>query len=538
MATISLMRLKIIDCRVPACIRAACAAVLLLASVPSFAGSEPSAAPPKVSCAASLDKSGPQAWLAAAAVGLATREAWSVRFRQSDHGARQALRSIYASADGPLWLAHGHPTRQALALLSILKGAQGYGLQPTDYDAARLLSLATVMSGNGASGLGPAVYRPSESPCGGNDEAQFDLDLSAAAIVLVSDLHYGRIDPRTVGFDLGAPRPDDIDLAKALRTLATTEDVARALASFEPQFEHYRLLEQALAHYQRLAAADPADARLADRVRKIDLTLERWRWLPAFQAPPIIVNVPEFRLFAFRRITDRAADILQMDVIVGRTFPRTRTPVFAADMKSVIFRPYWDVPRSITLREMLPKIRANAGYLASQHLEIVSNGPGAAVLPATPASVQALAAGMARLRQQPGADNALGLIKFDLPNFHSIYLHSTPAQQLFLRSRRAFSHGCIRVSDPVALAAYVLRDTPGGWTPARIEAAMQGTETRRVRLAKPIRVMILYGTVLAKEDGEVLFFDDLYGQDRQLERLLGLAPITTATQHTAMRGSR
>jgi L,D-transpeptidase YcbB len=186
----------------------------------------------------------------------------------------------------------------------------------------------------------------------------------------------------------------------------------------------------------------------------------------------------------------------------------------------------------------LPKIRANPGYLASQHLELVSNGPGAAVLPATPASVQALAAGLTRLRQQPGADNALGLIKFDLPNFHSIYLHSTPAQQLFLRSRRAFSHGCIRVSDPVALAAYVLRDTPGGWTPARIEAAMHGTKTRRVKLAKPIRVIILYGTVLAKEDGEVLFFDDLYGQDRQLERLLGLAPITTATQHTAMRGSR
>ena len=177
---------------------------------------------------------------------------------------------------------------------------------------------------------------------------------------------------------------------------------------------------------------------------------------------------------------------------------------------------------------MLPKIEANSGYLASQHLEVVSTSPGAVVLPATPASIAALAAGTARLRQQPGPDNALGLIKFDLPNYHDVYLHSTPAQQLFLRSRRAFSHGCIRVSDPVALAAYVLRDTPGDWTPARIEAAMRGTETRRVVLAKPIRVMILYGTVLAKEDGEVLFFEDLYGQDRRLERLLGLAPVERA----------
>jgi murein L,D-transpeptidase YcbB/YkuD len=532
------MELKIIGVGAPTRILTACAAMLsLLAGLPSCAGSEPAVAPPKASCTAAVDESGSQASLASAASSLATRGIWSVRFRQSDHGARQALRSVYAAADRPLWLADGHLTRQALAVLAILQGAEAYGLQPADYDAVRLSALATAMSGNSASGLGRAVYHPSEATCGGNDEAQFDLDLSAAAIALLTDLHYGRIDPRAVGFDLGAPRPDDLDLAKALRTLATTDDVARSLAAFEPQFEHYRLLEQVLAHYRQLAAAEPGDADLAARVRKINLTLERWRWLPAFQTPPIIVNIPEFRLFAFRRITDRAADILQMDVIVGRTFPRTRTPVFAADMKSVIFRPYWDVPRSITLGEMLPKIRANPGYLASQHLEIVSNGPRAAVLPATPAGLEALAAGTARLRQQPGPDNALGLIKFDLPNFHSVYLHSTPAQQLFRRSRRAFSHGCIRVSDPVALASYVLRETPGGWTPARIEAAMHGSETRRVALAKPIRVMILYGTVLAKEDGEVLFFDDLYGQDRRLERLLGLAPVTSATQHTAMRGS-
>ncbi|HVS76086.1 MAG TPA: L,D-transpeptidase family protein [Steroidobacteraceae bacterium] len=475
--------------------------------------------------------------MASTASSLATHEAWSVRFRERDHGARQALQRLYGSADGPLWTTHGQPTGQALELLSILKGAEAYGLQPADYDATRLSLLAAAMSDGEVAGSGPAVYRPGGAACGGGgeEEARFDLDLSAAAMALLADLHYGRIDPRAVGFDLGAPRADDLDLAVAVRTLATGGDVAHALAAFEPQFVHYRLLEQALAQYRRLAAADPGNPTLAARVRKIDLTLERWRWLPAFRSPPIIVNIPQFRLFAFRSIADRAADILQMDVIVGRTFPHTRTPVFAADIQSVVFRPYWDVPRSITLKEMLPRIRANPKYLASEHLEIVSNGPGAAVLPATPANVAALAAGTARLRQRPGPDNALGLIKFDLPNFHSVYLHSTPAQQLFLRSRRAFSHGCIRVSDPVALAAYVLRDTPGGWTPATIEAAMNGAETRRVRLARPIRVMILYGTVLAKEDGEVLFFHDLYGQDRRLEQLLGLPPVGRGMQHTALR---
>lgn len=441
------------------------------------------------------------------ALARAEREIWTARFRQHDHGAQLALRQTYTASQGPLWLAQGRPSGQALALLRIVQGAAAYGLEPADYGAA---PLARELAGAG---------------CDAGRQSALDLELSAAATALVSDLHYGRIDPRAAGFRLGTPRPDDLDLAAALRSLASSEDVARTLASFEPRFVHYRLLEQALAHYRALAAADPADMALAARVRKIDLTLERWRWLPAFNTPPIIVNIPQFRLFAFRTVADRAANILQMDVIVGREFPRMRTPVFAADLTSVIFRPYWDVPRSILLRELLPKIRANPRYLAAQHLQIVSNAAGAVVLPLTPASLAALAAGTARLRQLPGPDNALGLIKFDLPNSHAVYLHSTPAQELFLRARRAFSHGCIRVSDPVALAVYALRETPGDWTAATIEAAMHGSETRRVRLARPIRVMVLYGTVLAQEDGKVLFFHDIYGQDRRLERLLGMGPI-------------
>ncbi len=131
-----------------------------------------------------------------------------------------------------------------------------------------------------------------------------------------------------------------------------------------------------------------------------------------------------------------------------------------------------------------------------------------------------------RLRQQPGANNSLGLVKFMLPNSYNVYLHSTPARQLFKQARRAFSHGCIRVSDPVALAAYVLRNGPGVWTPESIATAMNGSDTVRVNLPAPIRVMVLYGTALAKEDGTVEFFDDIYGHDRKLEQLLGLAPLS------------
>ena len=265
----------------------------------------------------------------------------------------------------------------------------------------------------------------------------------------------------------------------------------------------------------------------AHRIRQIELTLERWRWLPVFDTPPIIVNIPQFRLFAFRTVADRAADIMQMDVIVGQTYPRTRTPIFVGDMIYVIFRPYWDVPRSITVREMLPEIARRPDYLQRNNLQIVQGeSDESPVLAPSPANIAALAAGRLRLRQKPGDDNALGLIKFIFPNEHNVYMHSTPAHRLFLQSRRAFSHGCIRVSDPDALAAYVLRNAAGDWDEPRIQAAMHvGKDSARVPLAKPIRVMILYATAQATEAGPIQFFDDIYGHDRRLESLLGLAPV-------------
>jgi murein L,D-transpeptidase YcbB/YkuD len=146
----------------------------------------------------------------------------------------------------------------------------------------------------------------------------------------------------------------------------------------------------------------------------------------------------------------------------------------------------------------------------------------APVVPPTPENIAALAAGGLRMRQRPGEDNALGAIKFMLPNPYNVYLHSTPAQHLFRESRRAFSHGCIRVSDPVALAVHVLRNAEGDWTVEKIEAAMNGAPNQRVNLVKPIQVMILYGTVMAAESGQVFFFEDIYGHDRRLERLLRL----------------
>jgi len=272
------------------------------------------------------------------------------------------------------------------------------------------------------------------------------------------------------------------------------------------------------------ATFDALTVPMASRARQIELTLERWRWLPPFSTPPIIVNIPQFRLFAFRTTEDRVADILQMPVIVGRIFPRNRTPVFVSDLRYVVFRPYWDVPPSIVRNEMLPALRRSGDYLRRNDLELVrGEGDDGAVVEANEANIEVLARGELRLRQRPSPDNALGLIKFVMPNGYNVYLHSTPEQHLFNAAQRTYSHGCIRVADPVALAVHVLRGTAGDWSAAAVEAAMHGEVTQRIALAQPIPVLVLYGTALAKEDGQLMFFNDVYGHDRRLERLLRAA---------------
>ena len=270
----------------------------------------------------------------------------------------------------------------------------------------------------------------------------------------------------------------------------------------------------------------------AHRVKQIEWSLERARWLPPRLAtPPILVNIPQFKLFGFYSTEDREDAILQMNVIVGKTFQNTNTPVFAADMRFVVLRPYWDVPASILARELLPKIHANPGYLTRNHFELVlGQGDDGKVLAATPDNIAALARGALRLRQQPGADNSLGLAKFMFPNSHNVYLHGTPAQSLFGETRRAFSHGCIRIEDPRAFAAFVLRDDPS-WNRERIDKALLLDSPTRINLAKSVRVFIIYATALATESGRTLFFEDIYGHDHKLEALLAARTPMTQSVH-------
>jgi murein L,D-transpeptidase YcbB/YkuD len=254
---------------------------------------------------------------------------------------------------------------------------------------------------------------------------------------------------------------------------------------------------------------------LSFRVRQLEVALERWRRHPYDPSrPAIVLNLPEFRLRAFR--ANRME--LEMKIVVGHAVDR-QTPLLSALLDTVIFRPYWNVPLDIQRDELLPRIGNDDSYLAARHLDIIT--PQGTVLKGVVSDgvLDELRSGRLRLRQAPGPGNALGLVKFVFPNPYDVYMHGTPAVSLFSRSRRDFSHGCIRVEKPEDLAEWVLRDEPG-WQRERIGRAMKGAASVTIKLRRPIQVVTTYVTAVVLDSGEVHFYDDIYRQDAALEEEL------------------
>jgi murein L,D-transpeptidase YcbB/YkuD len=312
--------------------------------------------------------------------------------------------------------------------------------------------------------------------------------------------------------------PIDVPPADAARYEGALVDAVRRF-----QTRHGLTPDGVLGARTVAAARMPALAR----VRQIEVALERLRWLPDLgRRRLVVVNIPMFRAWAWDTLGPSPVPAFATNVIVGKAM-RTETPVFVETMDHVIFRPYWNVPRSILRDEVLPAIRRDAGYLTRQQMEVVDGaGDDARSVGLGPGTLEALAAGTLRVRQRPGPHNALGLVKFVFPNRDSVYMHGTPTPSLFARDRRDLSHGCIRVADPSGLARWVLGGVDG-WDADRIAQAMQAHESTRVDLAAPIDVVLFYMTAAVwPEDDAVHFADDIYGHDAALER--ALATVTSA----------
>ena len=498
---------------------------------------------------------------------------------------RDDVKKFYGLGGNSLaWIQNGRASPQAVSLVLLFQQAESKGLDADDYDAsrwaARLAKLQptaprpsdsdlahidlalTVCAMRYISDLRVGRVNPQHFKFGLTvGPAKYDLaDELRTQVLPASDVSavIAKVEPHYAGYQRAedalqtylkmasagdappipvpqkGPRPGNSfaampQLVARLHQLGDLPANADAPAN---SVAYTGAVVDAVKHFQRRHGLDidgvlgrgtvtQLNVPLKARVRQLQLTLERYRWIPpGFPEPPIIVNIPEFRLRTMRR---QPASFLTMKVIVGRAM-RTQTPVFANEMKYVIFRPYWLVPTSILRNELIPKARRDPYYFADNGFEVVNRNGG--VVPSEPVSedvIDGLRSGAYSVRQVPGDDNALGLVKFLFPNQYNVYLHGTPHPELFAHARRDFSHGCIRVEDPVALAAWVLRDQPE-WTVDKIKATMNGDTTVQVNLAKPIPVLILYSTAVVEPDGEVHFFDDIYGHDRSLSSVLDSGP--------------
>lgn len=501
--------------------------------------------------------------------------------------AETALEPAVAAAPDPRWLADdGRPTAGAQQAAALLVAAPSHGLNAGDYDAAMLQQAVDRAASEG-------IADPAQ-------RARFNIELSAAVLHYLHDLHFGRIDPAAIHQRFAQAARPDFDMRLLLDEALSRRRLPELAAALAPQVPAYERLRIALADYRKLAAestawqlplpalpganrsragklvpgqlwtgvdllahrlkalgdldADalavplfyveplvgavqrfqerhglPADgivgkasfAQLevtpAARVHQIELTLERARWTPLLQAKRmIVINIPEFVLRAYE-VGEQGVDVREeMKVIVGKALD-TRTPLFDEAMRYIEFSPYWNVPPSIAKAELVPKLRVKPGEWAREGYEFVL-ADGTVQTALNQGGLDAVMAGSARIRQRPGERNALGDIKFVFPNSDNIYLHHTPSVGLFERERRDFSHGCIRVERPLALAEFVLKDRPD-WPQARISDAMTAGKSATLRLDEPIPVLIAYGTALVKR-GRIHFFDDIYGHDRLLDEAL------------------
>jgi murein L,D-transpeptidase YcbB/YkuD len=500
----------------------------------------------------------------------------------SDYG--KHFQNIYAASNfAPVWLRNGQPSPQALGVIQAIDDSRKKGLDPEEYDASRWPARLTAVKASGVSAetvanfdaaLTVAAMRYiSDLHIGRVDPTHFKFGIDieqnkydlpqfvTTKVIHAADVAsvlagvepaydgYRRTEAALQQYEEVAAKGDGPKVLDVEKTLSAGDAYAGsaalaarlhmlgdlpqiAAANVDAQKYDASLID-AVKHFQTrhgLAATGKLDKStvqqlnvpLADRVVQLQDALERWRWLPPhFPQPPVVVNVPEFVLRAYGADQQVA---LSMNVVVGKAL-RTETPVFAKDMKYIIFRPYWNVPPSIVRAETIPAIVKNRNYIAQKGFEITDTSGKVITSGAVSDEVLAqLRSGKLMVRQKPGPTNALGLVKFIFPNENNVYLHSTPSQQLFSQSRRDFSHGCVRVEKPAELAAFLLRNQPP-WTPESVQAAMQsGPDNQQVNLTAPVPVLILYVTAVVEPDNTVHFFSDIYGHDATLNAVLAKGP--------------
>ena len=458
------------------------------------------------------------------------------------------LRTFYTQREhAPAWVNHRRPTGKAVEAIKILNTARQHGFDPKDYGAPELLAMSQAVE---------KLEKGSEARL--EELAEFDARLTAGLLAFGRDVAVGR-QKGDANFKARRKLPD---LVAAV--MAAADDPEKFLAAVRPLHQEYIALTKALDDLigqrekggwikvpsarstnelrQRLQAsghlkegADLAagvksfqelhsiaatgvvdDKTLAAinvpldwRIQQVAINLQRWRWMPDDLGERyFIVNIPYFHLTA----VEAGKPVMDIRVVVGK--PGHETPIFSEDMETVVFSPYWNIPDTIAENETAPAVARDPNYLAKQGIEILRvSGSSSDVVKASdvnwnnPDAMKGLV-----FRQKPGDSNALGHVKFLFPNEYNVYLHDTPADSLFAKPGRAFSHGCVRVEEPETLAKYVLKGY-SEWDETAIFAAMRAGVEKHVRMKAKIPVHIAYFTAWVDENGGLHFQPDIYGYD-------------------------
>jgi murein L,D-transpeptidase YcbB/YkuD len=477
-----------------------------------------------------------------------------------------------------LWVQNGRVRPQALAVIALLQNADAKGLDSEDYDGSRwqgrLLKLEQQPSEQDLASFDTAltvsamryiraVYCGRVNP----KEFKFQLDmgwvqLSLAEFLQTQVLNEGdpaakiqKLEPPFLGYrkllallpvyEGYANRAEGEKLPTITKTVRPGQPYAGVVrlgrflqvigdipagVQLDPNATIYQgALIDGVKHYQDRHGETPTgnlDARTinelntppAVRIRQIKLTLERWRWLPhSFPQPPVVVNLPEFRV---RAMNPDGTVAFYKNVIIGKAYGH-KSPIFEKEIQYVVFRPYWDVTPSIQRGEIVPHIQKDPNYIARNHFEVVTaKGDVVTDNQVSPEVLEGIKSLHLMVRQKPGDANSLGLVKIIFPNPDNVYLHGTDAPGLFSQDIRDFSHGCIRVENPADLVAWVLRNNPG-WDLQRVKATMNGEKNNlQVNLVTRIPVLIVYGTAAVNEENQIRFFDDIYGYDAELDKAL------------------
>ncbi len=480
------------------------------------------------------------------------------------------------------WTRDGKPTAAASGFIEAFRAADRKGLRPADYDADRWEARVAALGGKSADAIAEFdvamtidVMRFISDLRIGRVNPQhfnFDIDVQSKKYNLPEFVSDQAVDETDVPKLVMSTEPDSDQYRKSEEALAHYQDLAKQQAGQPAQplpdvskavapggrypalpelWQRLQLegdapsggtapagyddqVVEAVKAYQARhglnadgklseATVKSLNVPLSDQVIKLESSLERWRWLPEpYLKPRLMVNLPEFVL---RGYDENHTEQFEMKVVVGKSVGEHDTPVFTHMMKYLIFRPYWNVPVDIAKKELVPHMERSPGYLEAHNYEVV-NSKGEVQ---SGVSVERVAHGGALVREKPGPKNSLGLVKFMFPNQYDIYLHSTPQQELFSRTRRDFSHGCVRVEKPVDLAAWVLqgqKDKDGSdWDLEHVTDAMQnGADNHQVNLKTPLPIVIFYLTARVGEDGKANFFDDLYGYDADMQKVLDNGP--------------